>query len=107
MRAVSTIVGLSDSPDALTQAISWAQKGLEVATSRQSSNAECDMAFLNLTYQLASLYEISGEPYKAREFWTMLLERAQATRSKSFSKSAERRLQKLDKDIESRNKDKT
>jgi hypothetical protein len=60
MRDVSHIVGMSDSPDAITQAISWAQEGLEVTNaSRQSRNVECDMAFLSLMYLLASLHEVS------------------------------------------------
>jgi hypothetical protein len=60
MRDVSWIMGMSRLGD-FDQAISWAQKGLDVTiAARQSRNCDgCDEAYLILLYHLASLQQVS------------------------------------------------
>ena len=50
---------------------------------------------------------MSGEHHKARELWATFVKEAKVIKSKSFIEVGKQRLQDLDKDIESRNKDKT
>ena len=55
MRDISFFIAMGGGPEAIAQATSWAQKGLDVAnTARQSNkgNMECDLAYVVLLYQI-------------------------------------------------------
>lgn len=64
MRDISLFIAMGGGPEAIAHATSWAQKGLDVAsTARQSKKGkgkvECDSAYVVLLYHLAWMQIVS------------------------------------------------
>jgi hypothetical protein len=62
MRDVSMFIAMGSEPDALAQATSWAQKGLDVVnTTRQphKGKSECDLALVLILFHLGMLQVVS------------------------------------------------
>ena len=121
MRDVSLFIALGGGgPEAITQATSWAQKGLDVVnTTRESHKGkpECDTAFILLLYHLGWMQtvseifillffafhllkfffpQISGEYDKGRESFKTVLKESKAMKMKSYARYAQEQLDKLD-----------
>ncbi|PPQ76323.1 hypothetical protein CVT24_008382 [Panaeolus cyanescens] len=71
------ILRRSISPEAITQAESWAKKGLEITSGARMARGPieaCEVAYAVLLYNFAMIRELSGDDVKARELFTQSLD---------------------------------
>ncbi|KAF8149961.1 hypothetical protein B0H34DRAFT_802091 [Crassisporium funariophilum] len=92
------------SPEAVLQAESWAQKGLDVVTSaRQFSTSNkhdvCEVAYAVLLYNVAMLRELSGDRGRARDLFMDSLDQSKSIGLDEGIKHAQDALSSLDSGV--------
>jgi len=105
-----TILASGTRVEAIDQATSWAQKGLDVViTTRQSNkaNAECELAYISMLFNVALMRRLSGEDAKSRELYETALKQCNARGLEEIAGFARREMQELDSTVRSKSKDKT